>query len=160
MSHSRCASFRMSGCFITACHSTAFTPHTSSSPRIRFLYMPNFCPEAKYQRKYHSPVLQVWPDDVTLGYFQGTHFSPSQQDCSTPSLSRWVSGHIPAFPTHTFHGLFMWGPSVYSPESLCKLTLTLDPLWCRQPISLPGLRVKAVGTSASWSRWYPLSHPL
>lgn len=66
-----------------------------------------FLPRGKVPEKVHIPVLQVWPDDVTLGYFQGTHFSPSQQDCSTPSLSRWVSGHVPAFPTHTFHGLFM-----------------------------------------------------
>lgn len=108
LSHSKCASFRMSGCFITACHRTAFMLHTSSSPRIGLLCNAQFLPRGRVPEKVFSPVLQVWPDDVTLGYFQGTRFSPSRQACRTPSLSRWVSGYIPAFS----HSHFPWSVHV------------------------------------------------
>lgn len=90
------------------CHSAAFMLHTSSSLRIRLLYNAQFLPRGKLSEKVCSPVLQVQPDNVTLGYFQGTHFSLSQQDCSTPSLSRWVSGDIPAFS----HSYFPWSVHV------------------------------------------------
>lgn len=102
--HFKCGSFRMSGCFITARHSAAFMLHTSSSARIRLLYNARFLRRGQVPEQVCSLVLQVQPDDVSLGYFQGTHFSPSQQGCSTPSLSRWVSGDIPAFS----HSFFPW----------------------------------------------------
>lgn len=108
LSQFKCGSFRTSGWFITACHSTAFMLHTSSLPRIRFLYNPSLFPRGKVPEKGCSPVLQVQPHNVTLGYLQGTRFSPSRQDCSTPSLSSWVSGDIPAFS----HSYFPWSVHV------------------------------------------------
>lgn len=129
-------------------------------PESDFSIMPDFCAEAKYQNKFavlcckYSLMMWAWDTSRELT-------SPHPSKAVAPHHSRGgcqeTSQH---FPTHSFHGLFMWGPSVYSPESLCKLTLTLDPLWYRQPITLTGLGVKAVGTFARWTRWYPMSHLL
>lgn len=59
------------------------------------------CPESDFSTIPSFPQRQGQPHDVTLGYFQKTHFSLSWQGYSTPALSRWVSGDIPAF-SHSY----------------------------------------------------------